>query len=379
MLLAAGFGGRMVPITFFRAKPALPFLNRVLLLRQIDFLSAAGVEEVVVNLHHRPDSLIDLLAAASAGTPDPSAARRKAPAAGPFHIGSVTVHLSHEPDLLGTSGGLKRAESRFAGGGTFLCLNADFLCDVDLGAAVAAHRRSGCEATMVLKPAAEEDRFTPVRHDDRRVLGFGPTPGADTGVFTGIHVLEPGVLDRLPAGRSDFLGALYRPMIDAGEGPAAHVTETTWFEVGTPQRYLDGHMALLSAGGLGAHRPWSLPPPGASPAPTPAAPGSPRAANDVLVGRGCKLADGVRLGPGAILGRDVVLEEGVDLARCVIMDGAHIGARTVLRETIVGPGVTLPGNVELSRAVLDRGDLAAEVPTRQPTPRLWQGLWRADF
>ena len=102
----------MVPVTLFRAKPSLPFLNRPLLARALDGLAAHGVTEVVVNVHHRPESLLPLLA--------------ERPGLG--------LRVSRETELLGTSGGLARAADAFRGGGTFLCVNSDVVTDIDFRA-----------------------------------------------------------------------------------------------------------------------------------------------------------------------------------------------------------------------------------------------------
>ena len=138
MLLAAGFGRRLVPITLRQAKPTLPFLNRPLLLRQLDYLEASGVDEVVVNIHHRSGSILRLLA--SEETKSSGATQ------GPFRIGRLLVHVSPEAERQGTSGGLKMAAAHFADRETFVCLNSDMVCEVDLAGALDAHRAGGHDA-----------------------------------------------------------------------------------------------------------------------------------------------------------------------------------------------------------------------------------------
>ena len=413
MLLAAGFGGRLAPITFFRAKPALPFLNRPLLLRQLDHLSAAGVDEVVVNLHHRPASVLDLLARAESEDADDPAPGQDGPdgtaagfdlpeeeilqaAWGPFRLGSLTVHVCLEPEILGTSGGLNGAAAHFAGGETFLCLNADFICDVDLRAVVAAHRRSGGDATLVLRPDLEGDRFTPVWHDSHRVLAFGPAPEGSPGagaaceaaVFTGIHVLEPGILERLPPGRSDFLPALYRPMIAGNVCPAVFLADAAWYEVGTPDRYLDAQVELLPAGRIGSHRPWDArlaasEPAGRSPGTTASRADAGTSVVDsdrqVLTGAGCHVDPEASLGPGTIIGAGVTVGAHARIERSVIMDRALVGEDARLRDVIVGPDTAVPPRVELARAVVEAGRAPGSIPSPKRTAHLWEGLWRADF
>jgi NDP-sugar pyrophosphorylase family protein len=348
MLLAAGFGRRMVPVTLRQAKPTLPFLNRALLLRQLDWLEASGVDEVVVNVHHRPGSIRGLLAAAGNT---------------PLKVGGLTVRLSPERDVLGTSGGVARAAERLRGDGPFVVANTDMLCGLDLTAAVAAHRRAGAPATLVLAPWREDCGFTPVRHAEGRLTGFGGDPPHDpatTGIFTGVHVLEESILERLPAGRSEFVPDLYRPLLAEGAPPAVVVDDGTWLEVGTPGRYLEGHFAALRGPAPASHRPW---------APADEADG-------VLLGRGVALGDDVRLERGVVLGHDVQIGEGARLVRCVVMDGAEVADGADLEEVIVGPDVPVPAGEPVRRAVLALPD--GNGPPEEPV-RAWRDVWRADF
>jgi len=342
MLLAAGYGRRMVPVTLSRAKPTLPYLNRPLLLHQIDYLRAAGIGQVVVNVHHQPQSIGTLLAtAASAGT---------SPEADSFHLDGVEVHLSREEERLGTSGGLAGAADHLRGEGTLLCLNSDMICTIDLDAMVAAHRRLGRAATLILVPWSEGCGFTPVHHDGSSLLGFGTAVTGcrqPPGIFTGIHLLEEEILDRLPPGPSEFLPDLYLPMLAAGEPPAVVLSPDPWVELGTPARYLAAQVNAL----------------GDSP----------------CCGSDCRLADGVVLGPGSMIGDRVEIGAGAMVNTSILMDDVQVGRDSHLRDVIAGPGTRIPGNVNLRRAVL--------APAVQPPPagdlpagvRVWEGLLRADF
>ena len=334
MLLAAGFGRRMVPVTLFRAKPALPFLNRPLILRSLDALAAHGVTEAVVNLHHRPESLLPLLEA----------------------YPGLAVRTSKESELLGTSGGLARVADHFLRGGTFLVVNSDVVSDIDLTAAGEAHRAAGVEATLVLTPWRPNCGHTPVHHDGRRVLAFGGPPPPETagrppGIFTGVHLLEPSLLARLPEGPSEFLPALYEPMIRSGNAPGVHLTDAVWREVGRPAAYLAEQIEALAATGD---------------------------ASLVLRGPGCRIDPGARLGPGCILGADVEVAAGCHLEACVLMDGVKVGGEAQLAQVIAGPDTHLPARCDLRLAVVDGGDPALPLVAAQPAVR-WEGVWRADF
>jgi NDP-sugar pyrophosphorylase family protein len=342
MLLAAGFGKRMVPVTLTRAKPTLPFLNRPLLLRQLDYLRAAGISEVVVNLHHQPQSIRTLLATESrAGT---------SPSADIFHLDGVVIHLSPEAERLGTSGGLHGAAAQLRGDGTLLCLNSDIICAIDLDAMAAAHRRLGRAATLVLVPWRKGCDYTPVHHDGSSLLGFGEAVAGvnhPRGIFTGIHLLEEEILDRLPAGPSEFLRDLYLPMLAAGDPPAVVMSPDRWVELGSPDRYLAGQMSALE--------------------------------ESPCCGRGCRVSAGAVLGAGTVLGDEVEIGAGAYVTTSILMDGVRVGGGSHLREVIAGPGTRIPGDCDVQRAVLAPAvpsPPSGGLPARM---RVWQGLYRADF
>ncbi len=345
MLLAAGFGKRMVPVTLTRAKPTLPYLNRPLLLCQIDYLRAAGIGEVVVNLHHQPRSIRNLLAMESRTD--------TAPSADTFHLDGVTIHLSPEAERLGTSGGLRGAAAQLRGDGTLLCLNADMICSIDLEAMATAHGRLGRAATLVLVPWREGCGHTPVHHDGSSLLGFGETGAGghhQPGIFTGIHLLEEEILDRLPAGRSEFLPDLYLPMLARGEPPAVVMSPDPWVELGTPSRYLAGQMNALQ-----------------------------KSSPSICRGHGCRVSASAVLGPGTVLGDRVEIGAGAKIATSILMEGVRLGDNSHVREVIAGPGTSIPGGCDVRRAVL--------APAIQPSPagglpagvRVWKGILRADF
>src|SRR6185503_8431039 len=130
MVLAAGLGERMWPLTEDRAKPSLPLLNRPIIAHTLEHLARHGVKEAVINLHYHPESIRGIVSDGS-------------------KLG-IKVHYSEEPIILGTAGGLKKAEPLLQGSGSFFLVNSDSLTDCDLTAALKKHRESGALATMVL-------------------------------------------------------------------------------------------------------------------------------------------------------------------------------------------------------------------------------------
>ncbi|MBD3222414.1 NTP transferase domain-containing protein, partial [bacterium] len=206
MVLAAGHGTRLAPVTDYVAKPLLPYLGRTLLDRACDALLAGGCGRVVVNAHHRAHQV--------AGHVDARDDRER-------------FRVSLEPEILGTAGGLARA--RDAGllslDRPTVIANGKLVTDIDLGRALDAHRASGASVTLVLRPNPHREAFTTVRVEAGRVVGFGPSrvpEGPAPLAFTGVHVLEPEVLRRAEPRFSDTVRDLYPPEIAAGR-VLAHV------------------------------------------------------------------------------------------------------------------------------------------------------------
>jgi NDP-sugar pyrophosphorylase family protein len=365
MLLAAGFGRRLLPITLTRAKPTLPFLHRPLLLRQLDYLQASSITDVVINTHHQPDSVRELLAGAGGGR-DRTGRQPET-----HRVGDLPVTISHEPERLGTSGGLWGAAALLRGGGTFLCINSDMITGIDLAAAAAEHRRRGRAASLVLVPWQQGCTDTQVHHESGVLTAFvqpgvagddagnaGAAAGGagdPPGIFTGIHFLEEEILDRLPPGRSEFLPDLYLPMLAAGDPPGVIMTTETWMEVGTPARYLEAQLTAQQSPAPPGHRAWS-----------------------VINQSTAPVAQAGPLGDDVIMDSTVRCEAGVSVSRSLLMEGVRLGAGSHLQEVIAGPDTCIPAGLHISRAILAP---AAGMPaTGLPdNVRLWEGMLRADF
>ncbi|HEU4401513.1 MAG TPA: nucleotidyltransferase family protein, partial [Candidatus Polarisedimenticolia bacterium] len=236
MLLAAGLGERMGPLTEGRAKPSLPLLNRPIIAHTLDHLRRHGVDEVVINLHYLPESIRGLVGDGS-------------------RIG-LKIHYSEEPTILGTAGGLKKAEAFFKGSGSFIMINSDFVSDCDLGAVVKKHRESGALATLVLTPPRPGTGYGIVELGERdritRIAGKpqgDPDPRAGRYNFTGIHVLEPEILDVIPPkGKSEINSEIYPALISSGKVIKGFIHAGLWRELGTPSLYLEGSLDFLREG-----------------------------------------------------------------------------------------------------------------------------------
>ena len=234
IILSAGYGTRLWPRTEDRTKPAIPILGKPLVGYVAEYLTAYGFDEIVVNLHHRPESV------------------RKALGDGSRF--GVKLHYVEEPQILGTSGALDNTREFFERD-TFLVVNGKIITDIDLQAALDTHRKTKALATLVLLPNTRRERFSVVETDDGRVTRFGgmPDPQAEGPaplMFTGIHIMEPRIFDYIPRDIfSDSVTHVYPQAMANGETIAAHVAQGKWRELSTLKRYLDISLEMLSDAG----------------------------------------------------------------------------------------------------------------------------------
>ena len=230
IVLSAGYGTRLWPLTEDRTKPAIPILGKPLVGYVAEYLASYGIDEIVVNLHHRPESV-----------------RR---ALGDGSSFGVKLHYVEEPVILGTSGALDNTREFFEHE-TFVVVNGKIITDIDLSAALETHRNTNALATLVLLPNTRRERFSIVETEGAHIKGFGGMPAAnDTGsaplMFTGIHILEPRIFEYIPRGVfSDSVVHVYPQAMAKGEIIAAHVASGKWRELSTLQRYLDISIELL--------------------------------------------------------------------------------------------------------------------------------------
>ena len=231
LILAAGFGTRLAPHTRTVPKALFPVAGIPVLGRMITNLKRAGCSEIAVNAHHLAHRIRSYLAENDFGLP---------------------VHLSHEPEILGTGGAIRHLAD-FLGDNPFMVVNADIVTDINLADIYRRHRKHGARVTLVMHDRAP---FNQVWVDKRnQIVGFkrSCTP-ADHGrhremAFTGIHVMDADIIRRIPGdGFSDII-CVYRQMLDEGVPIHAHVvTDHYWQDVGSPDRYRDAVVDAVTPG-----------------------------------------------------------------------------------------------------------------------------------
>ncbi len=292
-------------MTLERAKPAVPLLGMPLIVRLIRNLLNQGAESFRINLHHLPHTIEDLF--------DESPWR------------SLPVSFSHEPQILGTAGGLKANEA-FFDRGTFLMTNGDIVLEASLKDAIAFHRERGAPATLILFPQSPPYQYYPIKIDDEyrlvdfKGLGSGRSPKAETYVFTGVHILEPEIFEYIPpATFSSIVDEAYVNALKQGKPLFGYPVDGYWNDLGDPRRYLEVQRHLLSAAG----RPASV-----ALSPQARVHTSARVGPFVSVEKGCYLEPDSSV-ENAVLWEDVVMKKGSSVHNCIVgsgmtVEGAHM-------------------------------------------------------
>jgi mannose-1-phosphate guanylyltransferase len=304
-VLAAGLGTRFKPLTDFCPKPLLPVLNRPLLGIVLAQLEAAGCYQVAVNTHHLAEKVHDFLQAE------------------PW---SFALSVSHEPEILGTGGGLRQL-AEILGPGPFLAVNGDILTDLDLAEVYGGHRQ-GAVSTLVLHDCPP---FNNVWVADEAVVSIGAPPPGGTGLplaYTGVQVVDPKMLHYLPAAGQPYdLVQAWRQALAAGERLAAlSMSGHFWQDLGTPENYLAAHGRLMQ---------------GASSILT----GIIGKVADPLIGPGARIGAGVEFRGAVCLGPEVLIGEGASLKNTVVWGQAAISPGVELEDCIVAAGVQVQHSV----------------------------------
>ena len=222
MILAAGLGTRLRPLTNTMPKPLLPVAGTPLIVWNLLLLKRHGFREVIINLHHLGPMIEQALGNGSKY--------------------GLRIWYSQEPVILGTGGGIKQAEPYFSGEPVVI-LNGDTLVEIDLEALCAFHQQQQAVATLVLRPDPDAARWGVVEVDDGhrivRITGRGRPEPANTQprMFAGIHILQPRLLRDVPKGKESTIIDAYVAAIQRDEPVLGFDHSGYWSDVGTPERY----------------------------------------------------------------------------------------------------------------------------------------------
>lgn len=308
MVLCAGLGTRLRPLTLERPKPAVPLLGRPLIGYSLSLLRAAGFDHAAINTHWLPDVMA-------------AAARTEAARLG------LSLSISDEqPRPLGTGGGPREAAHRGVVDASrpLVVMNGDVLFDVDLGRVLQAHLDGGAAATLVLRDLPEGATYSAVEVDDEgrihRIakVGAAPDPSRRRCLFTGVHVLSPEALALIPRGDHGVVETAWRSLLEGGARIQAVFDGSTWLDLGDPPGYLKAHLALLD---------------GALPLPHLREAGA-------LSGEVRAIDPAADVEPGAEIRRSLIgpgarVRAGARVVDSVLWDGAEVRAGETIERTIV--------------------------------------------
>jgi NDP-sugar pyrophosphorylase family protein len=281
IVLTAGLGTRLRPLTFVRAKGAVPVNGEPLASRIVRWLVSHGISDLVLNLHYKPETIAAALGDGA-------------------HLGA-RIRYSWEQPVLGSAGGPRHALPLL--GDPFLVVNGDTLTDVSPEALAAAHLAARADVTMALIPNPRPDKYGGVLvSDDGWVTGFTRRdPSIRSYHFVGVQVAARRVFAGLPDGvPSESVGSLYPRLIQANpRSVRAFVTGASFQDIGTPADYLATAVELAD-----------------------------REGDRLAAGARVRIAKSAHLSRTAVWD-DVVIGEGASLVECVVADGARVpgGAR----------------------------------------------------
>lgn len=317
MLLAAGRSTRLGPLGLALPKPLAPICGYPPIRFGLAACARAGFRDAVINLHHLGDRLRETLGDAEGG---------------------LRIRYSVEVELLGTGGGIAHARDLLGAGRALvrvLVINGKVVADVDLRDFLSGHVESGAAGSLLLRDDPDPRKWGAIGVDATgRVVSIltarSPIPpeGPVTErMFTGIHVMEPALLDRLRPQPCDVIRDAYIPALEAGARIAAQRLDGYFAEHSTPARYLAGNLDLLHNPSLVPHPPGPL---------TGIAPTAQTAE--------ARLTAPYRIGPGA------VVEAGAEVGPAVVIGArARIRASARLRNAVVWADTVVDG--ELDHAV----------------------------
>lgn len=326
IVLVGGQGTRLRPLTYTTPKPMLPIGNVPMIERVTSAVrDLDGVDGVVLSLGYKPDAF-------RAAFPDD-------------RIAGLPATYAVEPEKMDTAGAIRFAAEAAGVDETFIVLNGDVLTDYDIGDLVELHRSSGAEATISLTAVDDPSRFGVVPTDDQhRVTGFieKPPPGeAPTNLISaGTYVMEPSVIERIPAGRAVSVERETFPqLVDEGRLFAKELPGY-WLDTGTPQQFVQAHVELFGrvdpvAPGAREVRPgvWVE---GDASVPD-ALTGPVLVAGGVEIAGDASISDSV-LGAGATVGAGASVKGSVLLPGAVVADGATVSDSIIGHRGRVGAG-----------------------------------------
>jgi mannose-1-phosphate guanylyltransferase len=345
IVLAAGKGTRLFPLTGEVPKPMAPVVDTPIIRHIFDLLARHDVSEAHVNVHYLADALLEAYGEES-------------------QVNGMLIRLVREEELSGTAGGVKHLAGVAAGGfdESFVVVSGDALTDVDIQDLVAFHKEKGALATLALHRVYDTSEFGVVEVDqEANILGFQEKPDPKEAISTlanaGVYVFEPGVLEYIPEGSFfDFAQDVFPRLLENGERFVGYQGDFYWSDIGTLEAYrraqydvLSGKVRVKVPGEKRDETLWIGE--NAHIHPSAALEGYIVVGRDAMVGRGVTLVGDVTVGT------DCWIRPNATIKRSILLPGASVGNGAYLEDCIVGhgydvrPGETIRGGALMRRAL----------------------------
>lgn len=314
LILAGGKGTRLRPLTVYTPKPIVPVCNRPFLLYQLDTLKRAGVTDITLSLSYQPGKIEEQL--------------------GDGSDFGVKITYAVEPQPMGTAGAYKFAADILRE--PTVVFNGDIVTDLDLRAVIREHDERKAVATVVLAPVENPSVYGVVETEpDGRVKSFAEKPGAEeirvNTINAGTYILDPQVLEMIPAGESySFEYDLFPDLLQRGERFYAHVPgDAYWLDIGAPARYLQVHQDILAGRVRGVQ---------------------------LEKRRGaCELATAAEIDGLSLIADDCTIKPGAQIVNSVLGEGVHVEEKARVENSVVWPHTRVGAGAHLSNAVVGRG------------------------
>ena len=307
MILAAGFGTRLLPFTKKLPKPLFPILDKTLLDLAIETARDAGAEKIVINAHHLASMIEDHVSS---------------------HDYGVEVVVLVEKEILGTAGGIKNAEAHL-GGEPFFVLNSDMLFKPDFEVLQKAHEKTDALSTLVLRKNPPKGNYGVLSLDKTgKITKFLDTKSPDYSpseelMFTGFSMLSPDIFGKIAQGRpSDISTEIYAPMVKENGPLYGVVSKAEWVDVGTVTDY---HKAVMS----------SIHPLELSPAAAWSDLKGFTAHDPVYIESGVYIGEGAVIGPHVTIHKEAVIGAGARIKECIILPGSTVAAGEIIEGEVV--------------------------------------------
>jgi len=319
MIMAAGLGTRLAPLTDRTAKPMAPIVDRPAMEHILRLLARHGVTEVFVNLHHHAAAIRDCF--------------------GDGAVYGLGITYNLEEKLMGTAGGVGGFRDKLASD-TFVVVSGDALTDADLSSLVSRHRARGSLATVAVKPVDDPSHYGVVVHDaDDHIVMFQEKPPRDEALSDlcncGIYAFEPGIFDYVPPGEFvDWAKDVFPRLLAERERFHIWRLESYWNDIGSIAEYRRGNFDALN-GRVGVEMPGHEVRPG------------------IWVGDGTEIATGAVIEPPVLIGGRCSVQGGARLVGpLVVGDGCFIGADAALADTVCWQGVVTGRGATVTGAIV---------------------------